>query len=208
MITIMDNRKNQGVSNYLFEGRRIILASQSPRRRQLLEWAELNFEVVIVPTDETYPANLPIDEVPIHIARHKAIAVQSGISDENYPVIIAADTVVVLDGKIIGKPASAQEAFDILSLLSGQVHQVITGVCITGRTEVLFSDTTSVEFHALTADEIWFYINHYKPFDKAGAYGIQEWIGVTGIKSINGDFYNVMGLPVSRVLQVLKSGSV
>ena len=204
----MDNRNNQTVSNYLFEGRRIILASQSPRRRQLLEWAELNFEVVIVPTDETYPADLPIDEIPMHIARHKAIAVQSGISDENYPVIIAADTVVVLDGRIIGKPTTAQEAFDILSLLSGQVHQVITGVCIMGRTEFMFSDTTSVEFHALTADEIWFYINNYKPFDKAGAYGIQEWIGVTGIKSINGDFYNVMGLPVSRVLQVLKSGSV
>jgi septum formation protein len=204
----MDSRNIQGRSNDPFEGRRIILASQSPRRRQLLEWAELNFEVVIVPTDETYPDNLSIDEIPMHIARHKAIAVQSGLSDEDYPIIIAADTVVVLEGKIIGKPISAQEAFDILSRLSGQVHQVITGVCIIGKTELLFSDITSVEFHALTADEIWFYINNYKPYDKAGAYGIQEWIGVTGIKSINGDFYNVMGLPVSRVLQVLKSGSV
>ncbi|HTE28403.1 MAG TPA: Maf family protein [Flavitalea sp.] len=194
--------------NHLFDGRRIILASQSARRRQLLEWAELNFEVVIAPTDETYPLNLTIDEIPIHIARHKAIAVQSGLANEGYPVIIAADTVVVLEGKIIGKPASAQEAFEILSQLSGRVHQVITGVCIIGRTELLFSDITSVEFHPLTADEIWFYINNYKPYDKAGAYGIQEWIGVTGIKSINGDFYNVMGLPVSRVLQALKSGSV
>jgi len=204
----MDNRNKQGMSNKLFEGRRIILASQSPRRRQLLEWAELNFEVVIVPTDETYPADLAIDEIPMHIARHKAIAVQSGLSNEDYPIIIAADTVVVLEGKIIGKPASAQEAFDILSMLSGRVHRVITGVCIMGRTELLFSDTTSVEFHALTADEIWFYINNYKPYDKAGAYGIQEWIGVTGIRSINGDFYNVMGLPLSRVLQGLKRGNV
>jgi septum formation protein len=208
MITIMGNRNNDGLSNSLLERRRLILASQSPRRRQLLEWAELNFEVVIVPTRETYPSNLSIDEIPIHIARQKAIAVKSEVSNEDSPVIIAADTVVVLEGRIIGKPASAQEAFDILSLLSGRVHQVITGVCIMGRTEFVFSDTTSVEFHRLTADEIWFYINNYKPFDKAGAYGIQEWIGVTGIKSINGDFYNVMGLPVSRVLQVLKSGSI
>lgn len=206
----MDNRNKPLPPTRSFKERRIILASQSPRRRQLLEWAELAFEVIIVPTDETYPNSLPIEEIPIHIARNKALAVQhgAGLSSENFPIIIAADTVVVLEGKIIGKPASAQEAFEILSQLSGRVHQVITGVCIIGKKEEVFSDTTSVAFHALTDTEIWFYIDNYKPFDKAGAYGIQEWIGVTGIKSIAGDFYNVMGLPVSRVLQVLKSGRV
>lgn len=207
--------------------RKIILASQSPRRRQLLEWAEIKFEVVIVPTEEQYPAGLPVEEIPIHIAREKANAVQHWLSTRPDPrrdkadaqllasaigadalpsVIIAADTVVVAAGRIIGKPASPEEAFQTLSLLSGNVHQVITGVCLRGREEVLFSDITSVEFHHLTKDEIMFYIEKYRPYDKAGAYGIQEWIGVTGIKRIEGDFYNVMGLPVSRVLQALKSG--
>ncbi|RYY19815.1 MAG: septum formation protein Maf [Chitinophagaceae bacterium] len=204
----MDNRNTSGSPNNNFGYRQIILASQSPRRRQLLEWAEVAFEVVIIPTDETYPDNLPVDEVPVHIARQKALAVRSGITMDIESVIIAADTIVVLNGRIIGKPGSAAEAFEILSQLSGRSHQVITGVCISGREEVTFSDTTSVAFHELTPDEIWFYINKYKPYDKAGAYGIQEWIGVTGIKSIDGDFYNVMGLPVSRVLQVLKSGRI
>jgi septum formation protein len=200
----MDNRDQSPMQNRHFEGRRIILASQSPRRRQLLEWAELNFEVMIIPTDETYPDNLPTADIPVHIARNKALAVKAGLEDQPRAIVIAADTVVVLEGKIIGKPASPAEAYEILSRLSGNVHQVITGVCIMGKKEVSFSDTTSVEFHSLTGDEIRFYINKYQPYDKAGAYGIQEWIGVTGIKTINGDFYNVMGLPVSRVLQVLK----
>jgi septum formation protein len=200
----MDSRNLPVMSNPGFEHRRVILASQSPRRRQLLEWAELNFEVIIVPTTETFPDNLATDEIPVYIARHKALAVRAELKDHADAIIIAADTVVVLEGKIIGKPASAQEAFEILSQLSGREHQVITGVCIMGKKEVSFSDTTSVEFHALGQDEIWFYINKYAPYDKAGAYGIQEWIGVTGIKRINGDFYNVMGLPVSRVLQALK----
>ena len=204
--------------NHSFENRRLILASQSPRRRQLLEWADLDFEVIIVPTDESFPDDLPTEQIPVYIAKQKAIAVEQSLnvqntaagknSDSKETIIIAADTVVVVNDRIIGKPASPEEAFDILSMLSGRLHHVITGVVIKGREEVSFSDITAVEFHNLTEPEIRFYISKYQPYDKAGAYGIQEWIGVTGIKQINGDFYNVMGLPVSRVLQVLKSGRV
>ncbi|RYF95932.1 MAG: septum formation inhibitor Maf, partial [Chitinophagaceae bacterium] len=125
-----------------------------------------------------------------------------------HDIIIAADTIVVAAGKVIGKPVSEENAFEILSGLSGQTHQVITGVYMAGKEEHYFSDLTEVAFHELSEAEIRYYIQQYKPFDKAGAYGIQEWIGVAGIRSINGDFYNVMGLPVSRVLQALKSGKI
>jgi septum formation protein len=180
-----------------------ILASQSPRRKQLLEWAEVPFEIIVHNTDESYPDNLSPEEVAIYISQQKAKAVASTVGDEG-KIIIAADTIVVLDNKIIGKPETIEEAFNILSALSGNIHSVITGVTITnGQKEKTFSDITEVEFYELTADQINFYINKYKPYDKAGAYAIQEWIGVVGIKKINGDFYNVMGLPVSRVLQAL-----
>ncbi len=180
-----------------------ILASQSPRRKQLLEWAEVPFEVVVHNTDESYPDNLLPEEIAIYISRQKAKVVASAVGDGRR-IIIAADTIVVLDNKIIGKPETIDDAFNILSALSGKIHSVITGVTITnGENEINFTDTTEVEFYDLTEDQINFYINKYKPFDKAGAYAIQEWIGVVGIKKINGDFYNVMGLPVSRVLQAL-----
>jgi septum formation protein len=182
----------------------IILASQSPRRKQLLSWAALDFEVVVAPTDETYPDNLPIDEIPIYIARQKAFAVENIVGKEN--IIIAADTVVVLNDTIIGKPKNREEAINILSQLSGNEHKVITGVVIlNGFLQIDFADTTLVKFHELTQEQIIFYVDNYQPYDKAGAYAIQEWIGVVGIQSIQGDFYNVMGLPVSRVLQVLES---
>ncbi|HLL42349.1 MAG TPA: Maf family protein, partial [Segetibacter sp.] len=120
--------------------------------------------------------------------------------------IIAADTVVVLDSRLIGKPADREDAISILSALSGRIHRVITGVVLMhAKGEISFSDITLVEFHLLTPEQIQFYVDKYKPYDKAGAYAIQEWIGVTGIKSVNGDFYNVMGLPVSRVVQALRS---
>ena len=180
-----------------------ILASQSPRRKQLLEWAEVPFEVIVNNTDESYPDNLLPEEIAIYISRQKAKVVASAVGDGRR-IIIAADTIVVLDNKIIGKPETIDDAFNILSALSGKIHSVITGVTITnGENEINFTDTTEVEFYVLTEDQINFYINKYKPFDKAGAYAIQEWIGVVGIKKINGDFYNVMGLPVSRVLQAL-----
>lgn len=182
---------------------KIILASQSPRRKQLLEWAEVPFEVIVKETDETFYEEMTVEEAAIHIARNKALAVKDSIK-EKIP-ILAADTIVVLDDKLIGKPASREEAIDFLTQLSGRIHKVITGVFILYvDKEIFFADTTEVEFHDLTKEEIEFYVDKYKPYDKAGAYAIQEWIGVVGIKSVNGDFYNVMGLPVSRVIKNLQ----
>jgi septum formation protein len=192
--------------------RKIILASQSPRRKQLLEWAEVPFEIIVKSTDETYPDGLPVEVIPIFIAREKARAVrmslvEAGAADVEREIILAADTVVVLNEQIIGKPKDRQNAIDILTSLSGKTHRVITGfVLFTGKKEVSFSDITYVDFHKLTAAQIEFYVDKYKPYDKAGAYAIQEWIGVVGIKSVTGDFYNVMGLPVSRVVQILSEG--
>lgn len=183
---------------------KIILASQSPRRKQLLEWAEIPFEIVVKETDESYPGNLTPDEIAVHIARNKALAIQSAIT-ESIP-ILAADTIVVLEGQIIGKPKDRDDAVSILSSLSGKEHQVITGVVILhAAKETAFAETTRVLFHPLSPAQIGFYVDHYKPYDKAGAYAIQEWIGVVGIKSISGDFYNVMGLPVSRVVQAIQN---
>lgn len=181
----------------------IILASQSPRRKQLLEWAEVSFQVVARETAETYPGHLPIEDIPVYIARAKAQAVRGDVGTDR--IILAADTVVVVDEQIIGKPKDPADAIRMLSLLSGRQHRVITGVVIVrGEQEHSFSEITEVSFHPLTSEQIYFYVEKYKPFDKAGAYAIQEWIGVTGIECIRGDFYNVMGLPVSRVVQVLK----
>lgn len=183
--------------------KKIILASQSPRRKQLLEWAEIPFDIVVKETDETFPQGLRTDEVAIHIARNKALAVQPLVQMD--AVVLAADTIVVLNKKIIGKPKDREDAINILSNLSGQKHTVITGVVIKkGNEEITFADSTDVYFHELTKEQIEFYIDKYKPYDKAGAYAIQEWIGVVGIKSVQGDFYNVMGLPVSRVVRALE----
>ncbi|MBG9377520.1 septum formation protein Maf [Panacibacter sp. DH6] len=184
---------------------KIILASQSPRRKQLLEWAEVHFDIVIQPTDESFPASMPVEEVPVHIALHKAKAVQSLLTPaQQEQTILAADTVVVLDNRIIGKPQHRADAIAILAALSGNTHRVITGVVLVKATNVIsFADITTVHFHQLTQEQITFYIDKYQPYDKAGAYAIQEWIGVVGIKSVEGDFYNVMGLPVSRVVQEL-----
>jgi len=186
-----------------------ILASQSPRRKSLLEWAEMKFEIVVSETDESYPANLSIPEIPEYIARHKAIAVEQKIKDQgtyrNDTCIIAADTVVVLNHEIIGKPEDRAAAIASIKKLAGKTHQVITGVCLmyNGVMEC-FSEVTDVRFHPLTEEQITYYVDTYQPYDKAGGYAIQEWIGVVGIESINGDFYNVMGLPVSKLIQKIK----
>lgn len=182
---------------------KIILASQSPRRKQLLEWAEVPFEIVVKETDESYPSGLKVDDVAVHIARNKALTVQQSVDPGS--IILAADTIVVLNDRIIGKPKDREEALGILHDLSGNKHLVITGVVIRqGDKEIAFADITDVYFHELTTSQIEFYIDKYRPYDKAGAYAIQEWIGVVGIKSVKGDFYNVMGLPVSRVVRELE----
>ncbi len=181
---------------------KIILASQSPRRKQLLQWAEIDFEIILNDTDETYPPHLHPADVAMYIAKNKALAIKILHGDE--VPILAADTIVVLNDEIIGKPADKEDAIKILLKLSGKRHLVITGVCILfNNKETVFAETTEVEFHDLTLEQIIFYVDKYKPYDKAGAYAIQEWIGVVGIRSINGDFYNVMGLPVSRVVKEL-----
>ncbi|MGB4844077.1 MAG: Maf family protein [Ferruginibacter sp.] len=183
---------------------KIILASQSPRRKQLLEWAEVSFDILVKETDESYPESLPVEEIAIYIARNKALAITQ--SNNITVPVLAADTIVVLNNSIIGKPKDRGDAIQILSALSGNIHHVITGVVILlADKEIAFAETTEVHFHPLTAEQISFYVDNYKPYDKAGAYAIQEWIGVVGIKCVTGDFYNVMGLPVSRVVQALKS---
>lgn len=186
---------------------KFILASQSPRRKTLLEWAELPFEIIVSAAEEDYPSTIPIQEVPVYIALNKAKAVKEKIRNTNRQdyCIIAADTIVVLDNQVIGKPLDQNEAMASLQKLSGRVHQVITGVVLLyNEKEITFSETTQVEFHSLTQEQIEFYVSKYKPYDKAGGYAIQEWIGVVGIKSIQGDFYNVMGLPVSKLMQKIK----
>jgi septum formation protein len=185
----------------------IVLASRSPRRKQLLEWAEIDFDILVKDTDEHFPPDLPVEEVPVYIAEKKAEAVRDSAEFIRYEAgntILAADTIVVLDNQVIGKPADRTEAISILELLSGRTHRVITGVVISkdGQT-IRFSDITEVAFYDITRKQIEYYVDHYQPYDKAGAYAIQEWIGVTGIRSIHGDFYNVMGLPVSRVVKIL-----
>jgi septum formation protein len=176
----------------------------------LLQWAEVPFEVSIPETDESYPAHLPPAEIATHIAFNKAIAVKnrsgnSGANGNAY-TILAADTIVVLGDIIMGKPPGRGEAITMLTMLSGKTHSVITGICIlSGEKKIIFADTTLVEFHKLSQEQIEYYVDKYRPYDKAGAYAIQEWIGVTGIRSITGDFYNVMGLPVSRVLKELQT---
>jgi septum formation protein len=186
-----------------------ILASQSPRRKTLLEWAEIPFEIIVSAIDESYPASLAIEEVPVYIAKNKALAVKDIVLSTKPALvnwcIIAADTVVVLDQKIIGKPNNRAQAIESLLALSGQTHKVITGVVLLYQgQEISFSETTLVEFHTLTIEQIQFYVDKYQPYDKAGGYAIQEWIGVVGIKKITGDFYNVMGLPVSKLVQKIK----
>jgi len=181
---------------------KLVLASGSPRRKQLLEWAEVDFEVIVRETPESYPAGMPVGLVPVHIARNKALAVKKELAADR--VVLAADTVVVLDGEIIGKPRDREDAIDILMRLQDHEHEVITGVILTkGEQEIAFADSTAVWFHPLTRAQIEAYVDKYRPYDKAGAYAIQEWIGVVGIRGIEGDFYNVMGLPVSRVVREL-----
>ena len=182
----------------------IILASNSPRRRELLAGLDLEFEVKVLPDiDESYPKDLPAAEVAGYISRKKADSYRALIGEDD--LVITADTVVIVGDEVLGKPKDADEARRMLHLISGRTHQVITGVCLlTTDKEHSFSVTTDVTFKQLSDDEITYYIEHYKPFDKAGAYGIQEWIGYIGVTSINGSYFNVMGLPVQRLWEEIK----
>ena len=178
---------------------KIILASASPRRKELLAGLDLDFEVkVIKGVSESYPENLRAEEVSQYISREKAAAYQ--VADDE--LLLTADTVVVVDNTILGKPRDADDARRMLRLISGRTHQVVTGVTLTtAKAQKTFAVTTDVAFRKLADDEIDYYIAHYRPFDKAGAYGIQEWIGYIGVTSIHGSYYNVMGLPVQRIYQ-------
>lgn len=180
---------------------KIILASNSPRRKELLGALEIDFEVRIMDgIDETYPQGLTMTGIPEHISSQKAAAYALGEGE----LLIAADTIVYLEGEVLGKPADAKEACAMLAKLSGQTHQVITGVTLrTLERTHTFSCVTEVTFAELTQEQIQYYVKNYAPFDKAGAYGIQEWIGCVGVTSINGSYYNVMGLPVQRLNQEL-----
>lgn len=186
-----------------------VLASASPRRKDLLNLAEIKFEVLVSEADELFPETMPKEEVPVFIAKQKALAVSEKLkTNEKYATdicIIAADTIVVIENELLGKPIDRQDAINSLSKLSGKTHRVITGISLLFNDQLeVFSETTFVEFHHLSKEQIEYYVDQYKPYDKAGAYAIQEWIGVIGIKSIQGDFYNVMGLPVSKLIQKLK----
>lgn len=183
---------------------KIKLASNSPRRRELLSGLGIDYEVKLLPgIDETYPDTLQGEEIPVYIARKKADAYLPTMEKDE--LIITADTIVYVDGKVLGKPHDESEARHMLHQLSGRSHQVITGVCITTcYFQQAFSAVTEVTFDTLTNEEIDFYIKNYHPMDKAGSYGIQEWIGFIGVSGIQGSYFNVMGLPVQRLYQELK----
>lgn len=180
----------------------LILASNSPRRRQILSEAGFQFEVQVKPTDEAFPATMPAAEVPVFLAEQKAAAFDGTLGNE---LLLTADTVVLINGEILNKPNDEDEAFVMLRKLSGQMHQVITGVCLRSseRTES-FADITKVHFRELTDTEIRYYVKACSPFDKAGSYGVQDFIGMVGIERIEGSFFTVMGLPIHRVYDVLK----
>ena len=180
----------------------MILASQSPRRKDILKIAGYKFKIIKPDIDESLDATLSIDEFPVELAYQKA----KQIADQ-YPgeLVIGADTIVVLNNEIINKPVDRDDAIAMLSRLSGNMHIVITGVCvIKGQKVRKFSDKSKVHFEKLTLDEITYYVDHYKPYDKAGAYGVQDWIGMAAIKRIDGSFYNVMGLPIHKLYRLLK----
>lgn len=183
---------------------RIILASASPRRKDLLSKLDIDFTVkVLYDVDESFPASLPVVQVPQYISRKKADAYRQEMQEND--MVITADTVVAVGRRILGKPKSAEEARVMLKLLSDRYHRVVTGVTImTAKRTETFATVSRVRFTRLNDEEIDYYISKYKPFDKAGAYGIQEWIGMVGITELNGSYFNVMGLPVQRLYAKLK----
>ena len=189
------------ITNY-----KIILASNSPRRKELLSGLDIGYEIRTLPDiDEEYPNDIPLEKVAEFLARKKTAAYLPVLNDNE--LLITADTIVFLNNKIYGKPVNNVDAEQMLRDLSGQIHLVITGVCLTStKKQVVFSDTTKVTFSDLSDEEIEYYVEKYQPIDKAGAYGVQEWIGYVAVKHIEGSYFNVMGLPIHRVYEELKSG--
>lgn len=188
----------------LLKAKKIILASKSPRRQQLLKGLELEFEVRTKEVDESFPEDLKANEIPLYLAKFKAEAFRSELKPDE--ILITADTIVWIDQKALNKPQDRSEAIQMITELSGRTHSVFTGVCLTSlEKQVVFCDETQVTFSTLSAPEIAHYVDHYKPYDKAGAYGAQDWIGFVGIQKIVGSYFNVMGLPVHMLFQELKN---
>ena len=182
--------------------RPLVLASNSPRRKEIMRNAGFSFSVKVIPTDESFPADMPVEEVPAFLARNKAACFKESLNSE---IVLCADTVVVINNEIINKPDDIDDARRMLRLLSGRVHQVITGVCVMTKEETItFRDITDVTFKSLSEWEIEYYIQKCHPFDKAGSYGVQDFIGMIGITKIEGSFYTVMGLPIHRVYEALE----
>jgi septum formation protein len=183
---------------------KVVLASNSPRRKELLSGLGIEYQIKTLPDiDESYPKGLDGMEIPAYIARPKAEAYHSLMADDE--LIITADTIVWLNGEVMGKPQDKADACRMLGALSGKTHQVITGVCLTTKNkQKTFSTVTDVTFASLTDEEIIHYVEHYLPMDKAGSYGIQEWIGFIGVESISGSYFNVVGMPIQRLYTELK----
>ena len=181
----------------------VSLASGSPRRRELMAGLGVNYEVRILPdVDESYPDTLQGEEIPLYIAKEKADAYIPMMQPDE--LIITADTIVWLDGKVLGKPRDREDALQMLRTMSGRTHEVFTGVCITTTDwQRSFTAQTEVRFATLSEDEIIYYVDNFKPMDKAGAYGVQEWIGFIGVENISGSYYNIMGLPVQKLYREL-----
>ena len=182
---------------------KVILASGSPRRRELMAGLGVNYEVRILPdVDESYPDTLQGEEIPLYIAKEKADAYIPMMQPDE--LIITADTIVWLDGEVLGKPRDREDALPMLRTMSGRTHEVFTGVCITTTDwQRSFTAQTEVRFATLSEDEIIYYVDNFKPMDKAGAYGVQEWIGFIGVENISGSYYNIMGLPVQKLYREL-----
>ena len=180
----------------------LILASKSPRRQELLRLMDIDFRIVLKDVDESYPDNLTPEEVAVYIAQKKAEAFDETVSDE---IVLTADTIVCIDDQILGKPTDAAHAIQMLQLLSGRMHRVITGVCLLDKQQYhSFYDVSEVYFSKLSDEEIRNYVENYRPFDKAGSYGIQERIGLIGIERINGSYTNVVGLPTEKLYKALE----
>ena len=180
-----------------------ILASKSPRRQQLLQLLGIPFVVKTHEVEENYPEDLTKEEIPVYLAKLKSETFRSELKDND--LLITADTIVWMNGKVLGKPADRNEAKSMLKELSGKGHQVISGVCLTSvNKQISFYSLSNVQFKKLTDKEIEYYISHSNPFDKAGSYGIQDWIGIIGITGIDGSFYNVMGLPIQKLYEEIQ----